>query len=103
AIEAMPPVLRNDAAWTYWQGRALQAEGKQESAQKLFQAISDQTNFYGQLALEELGQQIMIPPRGPELTAADIAPMAANPGFQRAFKFFALNLRFEGVREWNWE
>jgi soluble lytic murein transglycosylase len=29
--------------------------------------------------------------------------MAANQGLRRALKFFDLNLRFEAVREWNWE
>jgi soluble lytic murein transglycosylase len=29
--------------------------------------------------------------------------MADNQGFRRALKFFELNMRFEGYREWNWE
>ena len=29
--------------------------------------------------------------------------MASNPGLRRALKFFAMRLRFEGTREWNWE
>jgi soluble lytic murein transglycosylase len=103
AIEAMPASLRSEPTWIYWLGRALQAEGDTEQAQPLFQSIADQTNFYGQLALEELGRKIAIPPAAPTASAAEIALMAANPGFARALKFFALDLRFEGRREWNWE
>ncbi|MES2931974.1 MAG: transglycosylase SLT domain-containing protein [Pseudomonadota bacterium] len=103
AVEAMPLALRESPAWIYWLGRALQAEGKTEQAQKLWSSILDQSNFYGQLALEELGHQITIPQAGLVLSSAEIAPMASNPGFQRAFKFFSMNLRFEGTREWNWE
>lgn len=102
-IEAMPAVLRDDAAWTYWLARALREEGKTEAANARFQLIAPQTNFYGQLALEELGQKITIPPRALPVTEEEIAPMAANPGFRRALKFFDLDLRFEGYREWNWE
>ena len=102
-IEAMPSSLRSDPAWMYWLGRALKVEGRNEDANKLFQSIIDQTNFYGQLALEELGQKITVPQGSPQLTAAEIAPMAANEGFRRAIKFFSMNLRFEGAREWNWE
>jgi soluble lytic murein transglycosylase len=29
--------------------------------------------------------------------------MAENQGFRRALKFFDMNMRFEGYREWNWE
>jgi soluble lytic murein transglycosylase len=102
-IEAMPSTLRDDSAWTYWMARALKAERRQEAAQALFQSISAQTSFYGQLALEELDQKITIPPRAAPVTAEEIAPMAENAGFKRALKFFELNLRFEGYREWNWE
>ncbi|CAH0213198.1 Soluble lytic murein transglycosylase [Massilia sp. Bi118] len=101
-IEAMPADLRAQPAWTYWLGRADAAQGKKEDAQALFRRIADQNNFYGQLALEEVGQQITIPPSASPPTAAELAQMAANPGFKRALKFFALRLRFEGTREWNW-
>lgn len=106
-IEAMPPDLRSDAAWVYWYGRALQADGKAADAAALAQAqfssIAGQANFYGQLALEELGQKIVIPERATPVTAEEIAPMAGNQGFRRALRFFDMGLRFEGVREWNWE
>ena len=106
-IDAMPESLRNDPAWVYWRGRALQQDrttaAGQELAHQQFTSIADQTNFYGQLALEELGQQIIVPTAPSPLTAAEIARMAHNAGFQRALKFFVMNLRFEGTREWNWE
>jgi soluble lytic murein transglycosylase len=105
-IEAMPAPLRQDPTWTYWLARALKAENRPETAAQataLLRSISDQNNFYGQLALEEQGQKITIPPRAQPVTAAELAPIAANAGFKRALKFFAMGLRFEGVREWNWE
>ncbi|MDB5761199.1 MAG: lytic transglycosylase protein [Herminiimonas sp.] len=102
-IDAMPVSLQNDSAWIYWMGRALKAQGKPEEAQEKFQSIASQANFYGQLALEELGRKITIPARALPPTPEEIAPMAANRGFRRAFKFFDLGLRFEGYREWNWQ
>jgi len=102
-IEMMPPALRNDATWTYWLGRALREKGQRERADALFHAIAVQPGFYGQLALEELGQHTTIPPRAAPVTAAELAPMESNAGFRRAFRFFELGLRFEGYREWNWE
>jgi soluble lytic murein transglycosylase len=105
AIEGMPPDQHALSAWTYWLGRADAAQGRLEDAQALFRRIADQNSFYGQLAMEELGQQIAIPP-GASVptapTAPELAQVAANPGFRRALKFFAMRLRFEGTREWNW-
>jgi soluble lytic murein transglycosylase len=102
-IDEMPVSLKNDLAWIYWMGRALKLEGKNEEAQEKFQSIADRTDFYGQLALEELDKKITIPPRAQPVTAEELAPMAENQGFKRALKFFDLNMRFEGYREWNWE
>ena len=106
-IRAMPPSLRNDPAWVYWLGRALMAEAGATSqpsgeALQLFRSIADQSNYYGQLALEETGKLITIPLPGLPIVQSEIAPIAANPNFQRALKFFGMRLRFEGTREWNW-
>jgi soluble lytic murein transglycosylase len=103
AIQAMPTSARSDPAWVYWLGRALAAEGRQGEANRLYQSISEEYQFYGQLALEELGFKITIPPQTSPVTEEEVAPMAANQGFARALKFFELDMRFEGVREWNWE
>ncbi len=105
AINEMPPALRSQPAWTYWMARAMQADpgSPPEAALALYQRIADQGSFYGQLALEEMGQLISIPAPGPALTAEEIAPMASNPGLRRALKLFSLRLRPEGTREWNWE
>ncbi len=103
SIDVMPLELRNDATWVYWRGRALKAQGQNEEAKKHFQRIAHRPDFYGQLALEELGQKIKLPAQAALVTAAEVKPMAGNEGFQRALKFFEMGLRFEGVREWNWE
>ncbi|HTD02915.1 lytic transglycosylase domain-containing protein, partial [Undibacterium sp.] len=103
AIAAMPASLRNESTWIYWQGRVLKNEGKNEEAQALFQTIADQVHFYGQLALEELGQKVGVPAAIKPLTPAELDAVAQNPGLQRALKFYQMNLRLEGTREWNWE
>jgi soluble lytic murein transglycosylase len=101
-IEAMPTQQHDEPVWTYWLGRALLAEGRREDAQALFSRIADQNSFYGQLAMEELGMQISIPPSAVPPTPAELAQVAASPGFRRALKFFSMRMRFEGTREWNW-
>ena len=105
SIEAMPAQLRAEPAWSYWLARAREARegGPSEATLAMYRRIADQNTFYGQLALEELGQQISIPPAGAPVSAAELAPMASNPNLRRALQFFALRLRFEGTREWNWE
>ena len=103
SILAMPEKLRSEPAWVYWYGRALQQQGRNDEATAQFQSISAQTNFYGQLALEELGSMIAVPPRPQAPTPDEIQTMGQNQGFRRALKFYDLNMRLEGNREWNWE
>ena len=101
SVEQMPPNLRNQPAWVYWHARALKQAGDTATAAQEFTSIADQFNFYGQLASEELGQKITVPPRT-AVTDAEIAQAQAVPGFALSQKFYAMNLRLEGNREWNW-
>ena len=103
AIDRMPPALRDDPAWIYWYGRALSQAGRPAEAADHFARIAQQFHFYGQLAAEELGQPITLPPRAEAPTAEEIAPFESNAGFRRAFKFYELGLRIDGNREWNWQ
>ena len=102
-INAMPATLKNEPTWTYWLGRALKAEGKTDEARRIFASIADQIHFYGQLSLEENGQKIGVPVVARPISAEELAPMEKNPNLQRALRFYAMNLRTEGNREWNWE
>ena len=112
-IEKMTPFVRNDPAWTYWQGRSLRVIGAKADADQFFASIASEYNFYGKLALEELGRPIAVPPRGYEPTPEDVKEAAANPGLQRAVALFRIDtsglrdgvareVRFDAVREWNW-
>lgn len=103
AIEAMPRELQKDPAWIYWRGRAAAAQGKADDAQRHYQQLAGQPHFYGLLASEELGLQIAPLPRPVPASAEEIAEAAANPGLRHALKFYELELRFEGNREWNWQ
>lgn len=103
AVDRMPASLRADAAWIYWYGRALAAEGRPAEAQDRYAQIAPQFNFYGKLASEELGRPIVLPQQAPPVLADELAPMQKNAGFARALKFYELGMRVEGNREWNWQ
>ena len=66
------------------------------------QSIASPRVFYEQLALEELGQKIVLPARPAPLTAEEKEAARLNPGLNRAAYAIALGLRTEGVREWNY-
>ncbi|MBK6637262.1 MAG: lytic transglycosylase domain-containing protein [Rhodocyclaceae bacterium] len=99
AIAAMPEALAETPDWVYWQGRALAARGRAADARLRYERIAGQANFYGNLASEELGRLINVPPRV-RPGSTDLAHVAAMPGLQRAKALIRLDMRNEGLREW---
>ncbi|MDQ5959684.1 MAG: soluble lytic murein transglycosylase [Pseudomonadota bacterium] len=101
-IENMPPALAALPEWTYWLGRAYKAGGMTTEADVLFQKISRQPNFYGNLADDELERPINVPPQAAALTRDEVIGASGNPGLKRALALLRVGMRVEGVREWNW-
>ncbi|MEY4593560.1 MAG: hypothetical protein RIR18_2455, partial [Pseudomonadota bacterium] len=101
-IEDMPPELASRPEWVYWLGRAYKAGGRLRDAENQFNRIAGQANFYGNLADEELGRRISIPPSAQPATQAERLAISERPGIRRALAWFRLDLRTEGVKEWNW-
>lgn len=101
SIDAMPTAERADPVWVYWHARGLAATGGKDLARQQYASIADQFTFYGQLAAEELGRPITVPPRASSVTPQELAQARANPGLQRAIALFRLGWRPEAVPEWN--
>jgi len=101
-IQAMPAALAALPEWIYWLGRAHKAGGRTSEANALFEKIAGQASFYGNLADEELGRSLMPPPKARPATIEEQKAARDNPALRRALAFFRLDMRTEGVREWNW-
>ncbi len=101
--DRMSPANRREPAWVYWRGRALRALGLLTDSEAQFRSIADGFDFYGQLAAEELGELTKLPARSSPATPSEMALPAANPGFERALRFYELGLRSDGNKEWNYQ
>ena len=107
ATDAMSGEAQREPAWVYWKARALLArasasEHRKEEARKLLESIASWRGFYEQLALEELGQKVALPPPPAPVTAQEKEAARLNPSLNRALYAIALGIRSEGVREWNY-
>ncbi len=122
AINAMSEDARKDPTWVYWKARAIKAKAQAAlaanpvpaqsayaaasaelaQANALLESIASVRGFYEQLALEELGRKITVPPAPTPLTAQEKEVARLNPGLNRALLAIHLGLRGEGVREWNY-
>jgi soluble lytic murein transglycosylase len=105
AIAAMGPEQRKEAVWVYWRARSLLALRLPDApiqAQTLYASIASPNGFYEQLAREELGQPIEVPPMPEPVSVEEQRAAENNPGIQRALASFRLGLRSEAVREWHY-
>lgn len=87
----------------YWQGRAAEARGDRAAAERFYgMGAEHQTTFYGQLAAEKLGRNLILP-KDPVPTSSERAAfegkdavqamrMLADQGQRDLFRVFALHL-----------
>lgn len=101
SIDQMGAAQRAEPAWIYWRARALAATNHEMESQALYAKISDQFNFYGQLAAEELGRRIVTPARPAPVTEQEMVQARNNIGLRRAVTLFKRGWRVDAVPEWN--
>lgn len=65
-------------------------------------SIVNAYDFYGQLAAQQLGGTLSLPPPPPAPSAEELAAAQHIPGLDRAMRLIDVDLRSEGVREWNY-
>ena len=102
AIARMAPPACNEPTWIYWLGRSLTALGAREEGRSYLGCISGGHHFYGQLAAEELGMPLVIPPKAAPPTKKELADVASLGGIRRALALYRLGLRNEATAEWVW-
>ncbi|MCX7171231.1 MAG: lytic transglycosylase domain-containing protein [Proteobacteria bacterium] len=88
--------------WSYWLARALVVHNRPDEARSLYLKIAGQPNFYSNLADDELGRLINVPPRAAPPSMEELLAARDNPGLRRSLALLRLDMRNEGVREWNW-
>jgi len=100
AIEAMSMAERRDPAWRYWLARAEAAQGNEPAAQKLRDSLTRENNFYGLMAAEESGS--VTPPvwKGWRPSTQNLDAIRQRPGIARALALYRLEMKPEGLREW---
>jgi soluble lytic murein transglycosylase len=104
SVTAMSPQQQNEGTWRYWKARALKELGHPDEAEALWDPLSREYNFYGQLAAEELGTSpgVGMVSVGFQPSVAELEAMQSRPDIQRTFILYRLGLRVEAAKEWDW-
>ncbi|MEW5770106.1 MAG: transglycosylase SLT domain-containing protein [Pseudomonadota bacterium] len=101
AIQAMPQELQEESVWRYWKARALKALNAVFPANLLFAKLSQELDYYGLLALEEMPPRVEARPSLYRVTPDDLAAAEANPALRLALLLRKLDLPANAQDEWN--
>ena len=96
AITSMPPEQQDDSRWRYWDARARFESGDIERGRELLGELALEANYFGFMSADQLGLPYTICQQEPDVTAAEVEALKAQPGFGRA-----LELRKAGVPNWS--
>ena len=96
AIASMPQEQQDDSRWRYWDARARFESGDIEPGRELLGELALEANYFGFMSADQLDLPYTICPEEPDVTAAEIDALKAQPGFERA-----LELRKAGVPNWS--
>ncbi|MDP2832612.1 MAG: transglycosylase SLT domain-containing protein [Pseudomonadota bacterium] len=102
SIEAMPEALRNEPVWRYWKARALKAMNANYPANVLFAKLSQEINYYGLLAEEELPARLEERPVEYKVTPDDLKTAEAHIGLKRSLLLRRLGDMGNATGEWDW-
>ncbi len=101
-IDSLPPQVQSEETWQYWKARALEEKGRGAEANAILAVLSHQRDFYGQLALEEMGTVITLPGNAYRPSRKEIEAVRNLPGIQRSLLLYSMGLRYFATREWIW-
>ena len=100
-IQAMPSPMQEEAGWRYWKARALKAMDAMFPANTLFAHLSQEYDYYGLLALEELPPRLEARPPFYRVTPEDLLEAETHPALQRALLLRKMDLPADALDEWN--
>jgi len=97
-INSMSATESAKAVWRYWKARALNALGRVTEARDLLTPLSQESHYYGLMALEEMGGHFTLPAPPAALEPDEIS--AVQGRFERALRLHRLSLAPESQYEW---
>jgi soluble lytic murein transglycosylase len=99
-IASMPPDLRNDARWRYWDARAHLSLGDSEYAHRLLGELAREASYYGFLSADFLDEPYSICPQEPKVDQAALAVLRQEAGIRRSMELHRAGLRNWSRNEW---
>jgi soluble lytic murein transglycosylase len=100
AIDAMPPGQQQDGEWRWFRARALNALSRDGEARKILATLAQEPTYFGFLAADRVQAPYALCTLSMATDPQREQALLANPGLQRAFELYAVDLPKLARREW---
>lgn len=101
ALELLTTAEKQSNRWQYWRARALTELGRAPEADPIYRELSEQFDYFGFLAADQLGVPYNIVLDAPQANTKALQELANHPDIVRAMEFFFTGTGWEGRRLWN--
>lgn len=106
ALDALPEHAKQERVWRYWFARASESTsqpGAQQIARSFYSELANESDYYGLLARDRLGQRFSRLPASYNPTPQDLSRADQDVHLRRAFLLRQLGMPADFYnREWNW-
>lgn len=99
-LDGLSVTQKEEPRWRYWQGRALQENGRDREALVVFETLAERQDYFSMLALGHLGRPMVVPHIPLAVTDDAVRRVGKLPALQRAAELYALERYGPARREW---
>lgn len=99
-INQLPPELKDDKSWRYWQARALEKLGNDIEARSIYQALAKSRNYYGFLSSIRLNLALSMEHQETKISPQALIEVNNMPAIQRFEELLVLKKMALARVEW---
>ena len=99
-ITQLPADERTSYKWRYWLARALEQTGKHAQAQRMYQKLANERDYYGFLAADHIKTKYKMRHNPIVFTKAEQAELMRNLSIAGAHEFYQLSRYFDSEQKW---
>lgn len=100
AIAAMTETNRQTARWRYWSARTSEESHDEQTAQRIYESLLADDNYYSGMAAAHLGRPMTPHPQSVPVNTDLLGTLQKVPALERARELFLCGMRPEAMAEW---
>ena len=99
-LDGLTAAQKQESRWRYWQGRALQENGRDGEARAVFETLAEGLDYFAMLAQGHLGRSLVVQHVPLAVSDEAVRRIGQLPALRRAAELHALGRYGPARREW---